>query len=155
MAVTTHVFPNLDQNLGSKLMNITSSGDTLGCLLIASGSITWGSGPQAYNSVADFLANSTGGGTLTEASGGGYARKNLTSVSLSTSGSTTTLTCANVAWTSASFSVYYACFFDNTPSSDATRQLICYWDFGGVQTVVSSTFTLQISGSGLVTWVAS
>lgn len=154
MAVTAHVFPKFEQNLGAKAISLSS--DTLACLLIASGTYTWNSTAQGHQFVSDFLAGS-GGGALTEVStsGTGYGRQNLTSVSWSTAGLVSTLTCANPAWSSSTISAAYALFYDNTPATDATRQLICYWDFGGTVSSSSGTFTLQINGSGLVTCTAS
>lgn len=163
MAVTAHAFPTLDLNAmkesggGTAATPIKLQSDTLQVLLIASGTYTWNATSQGHTTVTNFLAGS-GGGALTEVStsGTGYTRQTLTSVTITDSGAVTTLTCANPSWTSASFSAVYACFFDNTVGgTDATNQLICYWDFGGTQTVTSATFTLTISGSGLVTWTVS
>ena len=90
-------------------------------------------------------------------SGGGYSRKSLTSVSYTVSGLVVTLTAANPSWTSASWNTYYGWLHDETASSgtDATRPLICIWDFGGVQNVSGSTFTLAVNASGLGTWTAA
>lgn len=153
MAVTAHVFPTLDLAIGTKTVNFTS--DTLRVLLVASGTYTWNSTAQAQTHVSDFLGGS-GGGALTEVTGGGYARLTLGSVTYTDSALVTTLTCANPSWSSVTFSAVYAAFFDNTVGgTDATNQLLCYWDFGGAQSVTSATFTLTISGSGLITWTAS
>jgi hypothetical protein len=59
---------------------------------------------------------------------------------------------SNPNWTSATFSANQAVFYE---SSASTNQLICFWDFGGAVSVTSSTFTLSISGSGLLTATAS
>lgn len=153
MAVTAHVFPTLDLAIGTKTVNFTT--DTLRVLLVSAGTYTWNGTSQGHTHVSDFLAGS-GGGALTEVAGGGYARLTLGSVTYTDSGLVTTLTCANPSWSSVTFSALYAAFFDNTVGgTDATNQLLCYWDFGGAQSVTSATFTLTISGSGLITWTAS
>ena len=155
MAVTAHAFPSLSLNGLKKTLN--ASTDTLEVLLIASGSYTWNSTSQAHAHVSDFLAGS-GTGALTEVSTSstGYTRLALTSVSLADSTTVTTLTCANPSWTSASFGTVYACFFDNSVGgTDSTNQLLCYWDFGSPQSVLTTTFTISINAAGLVTWTTS
>lgn len=155
MAVTAHVYPTLDLALGNKTANLGT--DTLRVGLVASTSpaYTWNATSQGHTTVTNFLAGS-GAGALTEVTGGGYARLTLSGVSFSDSGLVTTLTCANPSWTAVTFSATYAFFFDNTiGGTDSTNQLLCYWDFGGTQTVASATFTLTISGTGLITWTAS
>jgi hypothetical protein len=156
MAVTAHVYPSLDLAMGKPSSNHPFfTTDTLQVLLVASGTYTWNSTSQAHVHVSDFLAGS-GSGALTEVSGGGYSRQTLTSVAYTDTLLVTTLTCANPSWTSATFSSVYAAFFDNSiGGTDSTNQLLCYWDFGGAQSVTSATFTLTISGSGLITWTAS
>lgn len=156
MAVTAHVFPTLDLAMGKPSSNHPFfTTDTLQVLLVASGTYTWNSTSQAHVHVTDFLAGS-GSGALTEVTGGGYSRQTLTSVTYVDSALVTTLSCANPSWSSATFSAVYAAFFDNSiGGTDATNQLLCYWDFGGAQSVTSATFTLTISGSGLITWTAS
>lgn len=156
MAVTGHVYPSLDLAMGKPSSNHPFfTTDTLQVLLVASGTYTWNSTSQAHVHVTDFLAGS-GSGALTEVSSGGYARQTLSSVTYTDTALVTTLTCANPSWSSVTFSCVYAAFFDNSiGGTDATNQLLCYWDFGGTQSVTSATFTLTISGSGLVTWTAS
>jgi hypothetical protein len=153
MAVTAHVFPTLDLAIGKKQVNFTT--DTLQVLLITSGTYTWNATSQGHTTVTNFLGGS-GSGALTETSGGNYSRQTLTSVTYTDSVLVTTLTCANPSWANGTFSAVYAAFFDNTVGgTDATNQLLCYWDFGGAQSVTAATFTLTISGSGLITWTAS
>lgn len=157
MAVTAHVFPTLDLAMGKPSSNHPFfTTDTLQVLLVASGGpYTWNATTQGHVHVTDALTN-TGGTALTEVTGGNYSRQTLTSVTYTDSGLVTTLTCANPSWANATFSAIYAFFFDNSiGGTDATNQLLCYWDFGGTQTVTSATFTLTISGSGLITWTAS
>jgi hypothetical protein len=153
MAVTAHVFPTLDLAIGKKQVNFTT--DTLQVLLVTSGTYTWNATSQGHTTVTNFLGGS-GAGALTETSGGNYSRQTLTSITYTDSVLVTTLTCANPSWANGTFSAVYAAFFDNTVGgTDATNQLLCYWDFGGAQSVTAATFTLTISGSGLITWTAS
>lgn len=156
MAVTAHAFPTLDLN-GLKNKTINLSTDTLQVLLVASTSpaYTWNATSQGHTTVTNFLAGS-GAGALTEVTGGSYTRQTLGTVTFTDSANVTTLTCANITWTNVTFSATYAAFFDNTVGgTDATNQLVCYWDFGGTQSVSAANFTLTISGSGLVTWTNS
>lgn len=160
MAVTAHVFPSADLKAVTKTWNLGSGGDTLKVALVASGTFNWVAATQAYVTVSDFLGNagSGGGGALTEVStsGTGYTRQTLTSQTTTNSALVTTLTCANPSWASATFSAVYAVFYDAVvDTNDTTRNLICYWDLGGTDTVSAGTFTLNIAGTGLVTWTAS
>src|SRR5579859_3134578 len=139
-------------HLGKKLVNLTT--DTLTCGLIASGTLAARGTSEGYEFVSDLLAN--GGSALTEVSTSGtnYTRQNLTSVSYTTSGLVVTLTSSNIAWPAATLTAVYGWIHDETASSgtDATRPLVAIFDFGGAQTVSASTLTLQVNGSGLVTW---
>lgn len=156
MAVTAHAFPNLTQQMGTKQFSLNNV-DTLKVGL-ATGTFNWVTATQAYTTVAQFLANagSGGGGALTEEAGAGYSRQTLTSVSFTTTGLVNTLTCANPSWANSTFSDKYAFFYDAAvDTNDTTRLLLCYWDFGGTQSTTGATFTLTISGSGLITWTAS
>lgn len=155
MAVTAHFFPEFQQKLGANTGNLTS--DTLTVGLIASGTFTWGATPEGYTYVSSFLGGDGTHGSLTEVSGGGYSRYNLVSPTYTTSGEVNTLTCStNPNWTSATFSTVYGFLYDSTVGSgDSSHPIICYWDFGGTQSVSGATFTLTINASGLVTWTAS
>lgn len=146
MTVTAHYFPEFENQMGTKVINLSS--DTLTVGLIASGTFTWGATPEGYTFVASFLGGDGTHGALTEVSGGGYSRQALTGVSFSASGEVVTLTAStNPAWSSATFSTVYGFLYDSTVGAgDSSHPIICYWDFGGAQPVSSSTFTLQISG---------
>lgn len=155
MAVTAHYFPVFETVLAAKSVNLTT--DTLNVGLIASGTFTWGSTPEGYEFVSSFLAGDGTHGALTEVSGGGYSRQALSGVSVATSGEVVTFTASsNPSWSSATFSTVYGFIYDATVGSgDSSHPILLYWDFGGSQSVSSATFTLTISGSGLVTWTAS
>jgi hypothetical protein len=165
MALTPHVWPNVDQASLSKTLNL-NNGDNLFVLLISSVStFTWVASSEAYTTNSQFLTNagSGAGGALTEVStsGTGYTRQQLTGVALTTSGLVTTLTCNNPTWPSSTISAKYAMFFDagtggnGTSANDGTNVPLAYWDFGGTNSSSSGSFTLTISGSGLITWTAS
>jgi hypothetical protein len=156
MALAAYFQPKFEQNhLGKKLVNLST--DTLNVGLIASGTLAARGTTEGYEFVSDLLAN--GGSALTEVSTSGtnYARQSLTSVSYTESGLVVTLTAANPAWANGTFTTVYGWLHDETASSstDATRPLICIWDFGGAQSVSATTFTLTVNASGLVTWTAS
>lgn len=157
MAVTAHYFPEFEVQLGSKAVNLTS--DTLAVGLVASGTFTWGSTPEGYTYVSSFLGGDGTHGALTEVStsGTGYSRYDLVSPTFTASGEVVTLTCStNPSWSSATFTAVYGFLYDATVGSgDSSHPIICYWDFGGSQSVSGQTFTLSINGSGLVTWTAS
>jgi hypothetical protein len=154
MAGTQHYFPEFEVAIGTKTVNLSS--DTLNVGLIASGTFTWGATPEAYQYVSQFLAGDGTHGALTEVSGGGYSRKALTSVTYSASGEVVTLTAANPAWSSATFTTNYGFLYDaSVGSGDSSHPIILYWDFGGSQSVAGTTFTLTVNASGLVTWTAS
>lgn len=147
MAVTAHVYTKAQQSLDSKLANLGS--DALKVILLSA--YTVGSTQDTAQFVSDVLA------VATETSGTGYTAggQALTSVSLTNSGHVRTLTSANPSWASATISAAYAVFFDSTPGTNATNPVLCYWDFGGTQSVTNQTFTLQVAGTGLITWTGA
>jgi hypothetical protein len=161
--VTPHFFPTCDLALGAKTVNFTT--DTLQVLLIASGTYTWNATALGHTHVSDFLAGS-GGGALTEVTGGSYTRKTLATVGFtnttsSPNGYSTLTVSVSPSWVAATFSTRYALFFDNTVGgTDSTNQIICYWDLGGTQTVAGTTFTLNLGSlngvsHALVQWQSS
>jgi hypothetical protein len=152
MAVTGHVFQQWAQGAASKLQNLAASGDTINVgLSNAAGPITQASsGVQAAKLWTDWKTN-----VAAEISGTGYTAggQALTGQSVATATNVMTWTAsANPSWTGATFTANQAVFYDSTAG---TEQLICWWDFGGAITVTGSTFTLTISGSGLLTATAS
>ena len=154
IAVVSHFWPTFEVFLGTKTANLST--DTLTMGLIASGTFTWGATPEAYQYVSQFLAGDGTHGALTEVVGGGYSRQNLSSVSYSASGEVVTLTSASPAWATATFSCVYAFLYDaSVGGSDSAHPIIQYWDFGGAQSVTSTTFTLAVGASGLTSWTAS
>jgi hypothetical protein len=159
MAVSSHVFPTLSLNaLKHTLMANT---DALSVLLINTGTYTWGAGTsETQTHVSEFLAGDGVNGALVEVlttGGTNYTRQALAGVSLTNSGLVTTLTCSpSPTWPTASFAAKYALFYDNTVGgTDSTNQILGYWDFGASLGVSATSYTLTISGSGLLTWTHS
>jgi hypothetical protein len=157
MTAAAHYFPECEIALGNKTIDLAS--DTLAVGLIASGTFTWGSTPEGYQYVSQFLGGDGTHGALTEVSstGTGYSRYDLVSPTFTASGEVVTLTCStNPSWSSATFTAVYGFLYDaSVGGSDSAHPIICYWDFGGSQSVSAQTFTLDINASGLVTWTAS
>ena len=148
--------PTFEQNhLGKALVNLSTN--TLQVGLIASGTLAARGTSEGYEFVSQLLANN--GSPLTEVStsGTGYTRQNLASVTYTVSGLVVTLSSANPSWAAATFSTVYGWLHDETASSgtDATRPLICIWDFQGAQSTTATNFTLVVNASGLVTWTAA
>lgn len=159
MATVSHVFPSFTQAMASHSVNLTA--DTLKVGL-ASGTFNWVTPTQAYSTVTQFLNNSGagGGGALTEVVYTGATpatRVTLASTSITETALVSSFTCANPVWSGATWTANYAFFYDYTAggNSDANGLLMCYWDFGGAQTVSGQSFTLIINPSGLVTWTSS
>ena len=154
MATVSHYYPQFEVLMGAKPANLAT--DTLMVGLIASGTFTWGSTPEGYQYVSQFLAGDGTNPALTEVSAASYSRKALTGVSFSASGEVVTLTANSPSWTTATFSCVYGFLYDSTVGSgDSTHPIILYWDFGGSQPVSGTTFTLNVPASGLLTWTGS
>lgn len=159
MAVTAHGFPSWELAASQKKVNPAT--DTLQVLLVGAGTFSWNATAQAVTTVNGFLAGS-GSGALTEVTGGGYTRLTLATVSVANSGAYTTLVVAtDPTWVAVTLTAYYALFFDNTVGgTDATNQVICYWDFGAGVAVAANNFQLHIPtsngvASALVQWQAT
>jgi hypothetical protein len=56
----------------------------------------------------------------------------------------------DASWTTATITARYAVTYDSTPSTDATRPLLSYVDFGADQSVTGATFTVQWNASGII-----
>lgn len=88
-----------------------------------------------------------------EVSGTGYSAGGvtLTNVVQSYTGATNVwaFDADDASWTNASFTARYAVVYDSTPSTDATRPLLTYVDFGGDQTVNGANFTIQWDAAGI------
>jgi hypothetical protein len=144
MAVTAHAFPQFDQKLGTKAVNLST--DSLKVMLLTAYTYA-----NSHTTMTDVLAAGT------ETSGTGYTTggQALTSVTLTTSALVTTLTCANPSWAASTITAAFAVFYDAQGGTNATNFPFAYWDFGGSSSSSSGAFTLTINGSGLHTITAS
>lgn len=131
------VYERFKANLMNKLVNLGSGGDVIKVALMdnlhteTAGNNTW----------SQVSAN--------EISGTGYTAGGATLASQTvTQGASATFDGADTAWTTASFTAYYAVLYDDTLVG---KDLICSFDFGSAQTVSNDTFTLQWSGTGIIT----
>lgn len=80
---------------------------------------------------------------------GGYTAGGATLAGAAvTQSGTTKFDGTDTTWTSATFSAYHAVLWDDTVGTD---DLICSFDFGGVKTVTSGTFTIQWHVNGIIT----
>ena len=83
------------------------------------------------------------------ATAGGYTQKTETLANGTvTQAATTDFDADDSAWTSATFSAYFAVVYDDTVATD---DLILTIDFGGEQTVTAGTFTIQWDAAGIIT----
>ena len=94
-----------------------------------------------------------------EVTGTGYTAGGvtLTGVTITYNGATNTLMldAADISWASATLTARYAIIYDSTPSTDATRPLIAYVDFGTDQVASGGTFQIIWSASGISTLTAA
>lgn len=155
MALNGWFQPTFMQNhLGKKLVNMST--DTFNVGLIQSGTaLAARATTEGYEFVSTLLANN--GTALTEASGGGYSRQGLATVTWTVSGLVVTFTAASPVWNPLTGSFTYGWIHDETASSgtDATRPLLAIFDFGGTQSPSGVPFQLTVSGSGIWTDTAS
>ena len=153
MALTAHVFPQFI--IGMNAGNIVLTGGTYKVALSnATGPIGESTtGISTAKLFTDWTAN-----VAAEITGTGYTAGGATvsAPTFTAGGSNNTIgtwtSGSNPQWTSSTFTANQGVFYE---SSASTYQLICWWDFGGSVSVTSSTFTLTISGSGLLTATAS
>lgn len=144
MAVTAHAYPQIQQKLATKAINLST--DSLKVMLLSA--YTYSS---AHATMADVKAAGTEA-TGTAYTAGGQA---VASVTLATSGNVTTLDAADPSWAASTISAAHAVFYDAAGGTDATNFPIAHWDFGGTQSSTAAAFTLTLSASGLYTITAS
>lgn len=103
-----------------------------------------------YNNSASFSATDTDYANTNELSTtGGYTQGGAALASKAvTAGATTKWDAADLAWTSATFTAYFAKIYDDT---HASNHLICCIDFGGAKTVSAGTFTIVWDAAGIIT----
>lgn len=102
---------------------------------------------NSFSFATDLAAYST---TNELATAGGYTQggATLANKAVTTASNKGKFDADDVAWTSATFSAYFALLYDDTT---ATKYPIACIDFGGVQTVTGGTFTIQWSANGILT----
>ncbi len=131
------VYERFMANLMNKEVDLGTGGDAIRVALLDN-SHTFTS---THNTWSQVSAN--------EVAGTGYtANGELLGSQSVAQGTAATFDGANTEWTTATFSAYHAVLYDDTLGSD---DLICSFDFGGVQTVTAGTFTIQWNASGIIT----
>jgi hypothetical protein len=103
-----------------------------------------------YNNSFSFATDLAAYATTNElATAGGYTQggATLANKAVTTASNKGKFDADDVAWTTATFSAYFALLYDDTT---ATKYPIACIDFGGVQTVTGGTFTIQWSASGII-----
>ena len=136
--MASFIYNEFKADLMGGAVDLDTSGDTIRVALMGTGhsasaaaNVNWTS--VSANELANGSGYTTGGATLA-----GQAV---------TEAATTAWDGTDTAWTSATFSAYYAVIYDTTN----TNSLIASIDFGGVQTVSSGTFTIQWHSNGIIT----
>lgn len=88
-----------------------------------------------------------------EVSGTGYVAggATLASKTMTYDGATnkTKLSAANAQWPASTITARYAVVYDDTPSTDASKPLLGYVDFGANQSTSSTTFEIVWSAAGI------
>lgn len=143
MAVSVFTYTKLLSSLCAGEANLPS--DTFKVMLLSA--YTVGTTQDDAQYLADVLA------VATQTTGSGYTAggQALTGVTWTQTGHQFALDCDDPTWDPSSISAAFALFYDSTPATDATRPLLCCWDFGGTAgPSVADAFTLPISTSGLL-----
>jgi catalase (peroxidase I) len=128
------IYNRFKANLMNKEVDL--EGDTVNvALLDGSHAFT-----ATHNTWSEVSANEISGTGYTT-DGQALANKTVTQAA------TTKWDADNTEWTTASFSAYHAVIYDVT----ATSNLICSFDFGGIQTVTVGTFRIVWHTDGIIT----
>jgi len=94
-----------------------------------------------------------------EVTGTGYTAggATLTSPTFAYTAGTNTLTldAADTSWPSSTITARYAVIYDSTPSTDATRPLLAYVDFGADVSTTAGTFSIVWDATGIITLTAA
>ena len=145
MAVTAKAYSLLLKSAFNKEINIT--GDTLKVMLCTSGYTPDQDTHQYKSSVTN------------EVTGTGYTAGGATLGSVTwtynTSTNVYTLDAADTSWTTSTITARYAVIYDSTPSTDATRPLIGYVDFGADVPSSAATFSLTWDANGILAFTVS
>lgn len=143
MTVTAHWYDKAIDSLATKKIDVSS--DTLKVMLCTS---TYTPSQASHQYKSD---------VTNEVSGTGYtaAGASLSSVTHAITSHVWALDAADTSWTSSTITARYAVVYDSTPSTDATRPLICYIDFGADVSSSGGTFQITWDSSGIATITAS
>lgn len=145
MAVTAKAYSLLLKSAFNKEINIT--GDTLKVMLCTSGYTPDQDTHQYKSSVTN------------EVTGTGYTAGGATLGSVTwtynTSTNVYTLDAADTSWTTSTITARYAVIYDSTPSTDATRPLVGYVDFGADVPSSAATFSLAWDANGILAFTVS
>lgn len=138
MAVA-HFYDRFFQSLCNKEINITA--DTFKLILV-DGTYTPDQGAHRYKSSV------TG-----EVSGAGYTAGGAAVASMAVAVDAVThkvsFSGAAVSWPGSTITARYAVLYDSTPSTDATRPLVGFVDFGGPIASTAATFAVTWDSSGI------
>lgn len=145
MAVTAKLYGPFFQSLANKEINLNS--DALKCMLATSSYVP---NQDTHRYKSDVTNEVTGTGYTA----GGVT---LTSVAVTYNASTNTLMldAADPAWASSTITARFAIFYDSTPSTDATRPLISYADFGADVVSTGGAFTVTLDVNGIANLTAA
>ncbi|WDS61313.1 hypothetical protein SEA_MINIFLAYER_6 [Satellite phage MiniFlayer] len=94
----------------------------------------------------DVVANEVSGTGYT-AGGQALASKTVTQ---DTANKVTIFDAADVTWASSTITARYAVIYDDTPSTNATKPLLGYVDFGSDQSSSNGNFTLTWDATGII-----
>jgi hypothetical protein len=131
------IYERFKANLMNKVVDIGASGDTIQVALMDNVHTF----TATDNVWTDVSAN--------EISGTGYTANGAVLAGQAvTQAATTKWDGTDTAWTTATFTAYFAVLWDNTVATD---DLICCFDFGGAKTVTAGTFTIQWHANGIIT----
>ena len=145
MALTSKAYGLVMMSLANKEINLNS--DTLK-LMLCTNAYTPNQDTHRYKS--DVTNEVVGTGYTA----GGQTATGVT-VAYNATTNTLTLDMNDPVWTNSSITARYLVCYDDTPATNATKPLVCYWDFGQDEISASGNFTATISGSGLLTLTAA
>lgn len=133
------------QTMFAKALNkeIDYDSDTIKVALLTS---AYTPNQTAHDYYDDVVANEVSGTGYTA---GGQALTSKT-VTQDTANKVTILDAADVTWASSTITARYAVIYDDTPSTNATKPLLGYVDFGSDQSSSNGNFTLTWDATGII-----
>lgn len=144
MAITAHAYGQFMAALATKTVNLST--DALKVMLVTSSYTPNQAGDQYASTPQAFEITGTG------YSAGGTA---LTSVSIADTGNVWTLSAANTAWTTATFTARYGIVYDSQSGSLGSDPVIGYVDFGANQSPSGINFQINWAGGIVLQHTAS